>query len=718
MMKPLMRYALFLSVFVVLLLGAGASAARAADPGDDATVRENLPLFFDDRVLRGENAREDAYFQIAAGRQLTEGSYIELNFEHSPTVLHDGSSLTVLMDDVPLDSIPLNADSVKGQSWRIDVSKLNLQPGFHKVSLWAYMPMQTYACANPLNSSQWLTIKKDSGLRLQLAKLPLERTDLSLYPLPFFEKGAQRPLPSVIVVPDGIDPAEFASTARLVQFFAKEAGSIRPDFPVYPESEVTDALLSERHSIWIGLAGRWKDKGAQLLGALEKPAAADSESQGYIAAGESPWNAAYRALAVSGNPSELARAVSILTDAALYSQLNGNAFSIPAELRTVRTSGGIVFGEPQTMTFEMLGHNDMVMEHIQESRSGISFPLPVNGELAEAAKLRLLFRHSQSIEFGQSSLTVKINGIPAASQRLSRLSSTAGVLEADVPSSWIGQRRSLDIEIIFQMNHRGNEDEEEGIDSCLGNNLLGHWAVVDKASSLTVTLTDRRDYTLQLLPGPFLNGDRWNRTAVVLPERTGHTELSTAMALIGHMAGNATDNAELSAVSATDPELADKIKDRHIVYIGTAQQLPAFMRDFPDAPLRFEENRAVSRTDYAEVLPILQSGTAVMQISPSPLNRDKSLLVLAATSDSSRGSLLGVLSDPEESGRLAGKFSVVDPLGKVHAFPEPTEPSSAAADDGGAGFYQVRLNAAVFWTVFLFLVLLIAVGLRLSRSGA
>src|SRR5690606_13899906 len=94
----------------LLIAGSGglfASVAAAALPNDGRSA-ESRVIFFNEQVFRGEGSKQDAFFEIGKGQRSADGSHIELYFSHSETLLPEYSTLTVLLDDVPLGSIALD----------------------------------------------------------------------------------------------------------------------------------------------------------------------------------------------------------------------------------------------------------------------------------------------------------------------------------------------------------------------------------------------------------------------------------------------------------------------------------------------------------------------------------------------------------------------------------------------------------------------------------
>src|SRR5690606_12576536 len=116
------------------------------------------------------------------------------------------STLTVLMDDVPIGSVKLDDQNAKKTYWRLDISHLNLGAGYHKLSFLAHMQNSNLACANPNNAANWVVLHADSSLFLNLVE-NMNALDLAWYPSPFFERTKANPLQTIFVVPDEMQEA-------------------------------------------------------------------------------------------------------------------------------------------------------------------------------------------------------------------------------------------------------------------------------------------------------------------------------------------------------------------------------------------------------------------------------------------------------------------------------------------------------------------------------
>ncbi|NOU93822.1 hypothetical protein GC093_11385 [Paenibacillus sp. LMG 31456] len=693
--------------------------------GQAQATPENFPLFGgDDRVIRGENARDESYFEIGKGRAAAVGSYLDLYYGHSPTLLPKNSTLTLLVNDLPIGSVALDDSNKEQALWRVDLSKLGLKSGFHKLSLQTHMEIASDVCVDPQNTANWMVIHKNSRINLNLVP-SYDKADLTTYPSPFFEKGSTNPFQSIIAVPDNIDQNEFSSVAQLAQYFSTQASDKRIKFPVYAESELTDIILRDNRVIWFGRTDRWKERGQAAIEALRKLTGAPANQwQSFIGVAPSPWNPANAQLIVAGNEAELSSAATILTDEALFSQLQGNISIVPANLKKKEAPAELKIGSPYTVTLEKMGYNNLTVEGVEQGSVRINYPIPGNWDFDNGAGLKLLFKHSKSINLKQSVASVKLNGVPVESVRLTETTADAGILELVLDPSVIGSRRTLEFEVAFQFinaNSNNKDTQNQNLkDYCSNPSYLGNWAVIDKASTLTYIPAQRQTQRLESLPYPFVVNGHWNQTALLLPDQIGTNELSMALTLAGIIGRNSQDNTELLLFKTSNPGLKELLKDLNIIYLGTSKSLPDFMNGFSGSQVQFKDDQILSLASDVQLLSELQNNSAVIQITHSPLNPTKSLLLMSASSAEHEASITNALTSPDESNKITGKFVIVDNQNHVHQFPVKEDPVAPKPQKPNAGIFfnnsDSSINPYVFPVTFLLIVVLTITILWLARK--
>ncbi|MBO9600057.1 MAG: cellulose biosynthesis cyclic di-GMP-binding regulatory protein BcsB, partial [Cohnella sp.] len=602
------------------------------------------------------------------------GSTIEVSFSHSPTLHPDYSTLTILLDDIPISSTALDHTNTKVTDWKIDISSFELKPGFHKLSFWAKMKVNAAVCEDPQNSSAWLTIDSDTRINLKIADAG-SQADLTIYPSPFLARGSEKPVQTILIVPDGIGQSEFKAAARLSQFLATQSPNGLLRTPIYTESEVTDAVLSGSSAIWIGSKDRWNGQGRRAMDAFgaSRSDGAALASQGIIGVAESPWHAGRTIMIVTGDGDKLVRGAEILTTDALYKQLQGGFTVIPDKLPTTATGADGSADKTYVLTFEKLGYGNLVTEDVLQGGSTIYYAIPNNWDLNNGATLHLKYKHSKSILYNKSVMKVLLNGTPVQSVNLSERTSEGGDIDIRLEPSVIGASRGLNIEVRFQfVNPTSGSGQQEKNTECSSENLMGDWALVDKTSYFTFTPDNRENYNLDSLPFPFVSGNEWKDTTIVMGGKKTK-DLVAAMTLLARTGMPIGSDSDIALADADDPDLQAKLTNRNVIYVGMSSALPAALNGFDGSYVKFGDGGISSQSDLVPILNELSQDAAVMQLTDSPISQGRSVLLVTATGPEEMNYIGRALSDPAASGSITGRVVVLDARNQVHAFPSTTD---------------------------------------------
>ncbi len=709
-----MKRTLALILAIVICQSVGISTLYAA-----ANPNANrLDLFFDDIVLRGSEAYQDSYFEIGKGLEMSSDSYLDLYISHSPNLIPEYSAVNILVDDLPIESIQLTADNAKETNLRIPINELQLTQGFHKITFRANMKVAIGICEDPQSSSAWMVLYQKSKIALNLNK-SYKDADLSWYPTPYIARGTSQPLQALIVVPDQLGQAEFIAATNLSQYFTTQTPGAQLNIPIYTESDLTDALLRNHNLIWIGQPDRWHGAGRTAVEAYRQSAPSSDAQSGFLGTAISPWNENNDLLFLAGNDDQLMNGATILTTESLYRQLKGSSVPLPNTLPPPEISEQAETGKPYTVTLEKLGYNNLVISEIRKGTMEINYSLPGNWDLENGAKLNLVYSHSQAVLFHSSVMTVSLNGVPVKSASMTKQTADKAELAIDLPPTVIGNNRSLNIKVGLEFSNPPADLENIENDTLIcADPLLGDWAVIDKTTSITFTPVERQSYYIQSLPYPFITNGQWDRTAFLFDD-TGTERLNAAMTLIGRMGTAILPSiSDLQLFRTSDPDLPGKLKDFHIIYVGTHSRLPDAFNGYGHSYVRFDASTMLSRSSEVELLEPLKRDSAVMQLTRSPFDDNRSLLLLSAATPKLLGSVAQAMANPEESGLLSSRISVIDSLGKVYPFPateDPFEPAEASVQSSAMQWGNWSTDRIVFTIAFIFVILAIGILYGVNR---
>ncbi|WP_109513462.1 cellulose biosynthesis cyclic di-GMP-binding regulatory protein BcsB [Pseudomonas ovata] len=267
-----------LAAFVssLLLLGSSASsmAAPAAPlisppvavpapgvPGNDISVTleqlgRNYPM-----VLRGVDSNDTVNFNVRADKVVT-GARLTLQYSYSPSLLPDLSQINVLVNDEVAASLPLLKEGAGQPQSRTVEIPAHLITEFNRLSL-QFIGHYSMGCENPQHSSLWARINSDTRLDLQVSPFTLAN-DLSILPLPFFDRRDDRDVTLPVVMGASPDHATLEAAGALASWIGALKGPSRiATFPTH-----FDNLPAEGNALVL-----LKGSGPLQLGGLTMPAA-------------------------------------------------------------------------------------------------------------------------------------------------------------------------------------------------------------------------------------------------------------------------------------------------------------------------------------------------------------------------------------------------------------------------------------------------------------
>lgn len=187
--------------------------------------------------LRGTEGSDSVLFNIRADEAVTQAE-VDLIYSYSPTLISDMSHINVLVNDVVVTTLPVpreNAGKLLRQTIEIpahlitDFNQLRFQLIGH----------YTLECEDPLHTSLWANISNKSTLSLDVTHIALPN-DLSILPLPFFDRRDSRRLTLPVVFANDKSDAVFESAGMIASWFGSLAAHRGARFPAhldgnYPE---------------------------------------------------------------------------------------------------------------------------------------------------------------------------------------------------------------------------------------------------------------------------------------------------------------------------------------------------------------------------------------------------------------------------------------------------------------------------------------------------
>lgn len=250
------RRALVRMTCALLAMGNGAAALAdtASVPGANSysvTLKQlgrNYPM-----SLRGVESTDSVNFDVRADSIVT-GAKLKLQYTYSPALLADLSQINVIVNDEVAASLPLPKENA-GQLQTREVSiPPQLVTEFNRLSL-QFVGHYTMGCEDPTHSSLWAKISNATELSIEVSPLALPN-DLSIMPLPFFDRRDARTLSLPFVFATAPDNATLEAAGALASWFGAQASYRGAKFSTHinqiPAHGNAVLLLSGHEALQVG----------------------------------------------------------------------------------------------------------------------------------------------------------------------------------------------------------------------------------------------------------------------------------------------------------------------------------------------------------------------------------------------------------------------------------------------------------------------------------
>lgn len=223
-----------LALMIASLLGLGSQAQAAAPAVAVQSTDEGYSLTLkqlgrrDTMNLQGVEASDSVNFDIRAD-EVVKGAQLLLKYSYSPALLADLSQINVLVNDEVAASLPLPKEGAGIQQEKLVQIPAHLITEFNRLSL-QFIGHYTMSCEDPLHSSLWAKISNSSELKVQVQPIVL-KDDLSVLPLPFFDKRDARQVSLPFVFASAPDNAALEAAGALSSWVGGLASYRGATFP-------------------------------------------------------------------------------------------------------------------------------------------------------------------------------------------------------------------------------------------------------------------------------------------------------------------------------------------------------------------------------------------------------------------------------------------------------------------------------------------------------
>jgi hypothetical protein len=604
---------LFLSA--LMLSTAPSSTAAAARLSSEPGMYRFADLGYGDRTARTMYGGLDYFFPVPAGEEPLEGARLELIYSHSPLLLPDRSTMTIIVNGLSVQSVRLTPDTRTRASLTVPLPPdLFGGEGFF-VQVRFQMRLTRDECEETRNPALWATIHGDSLLVLPTRPVRtyrLEHLDRLFRPPP-----DDRP-PLTLVIPPSPSPEELEAAGLIAFQLGRWAAAVRADPRLVVATTVTDTA-----SIVVGsapaLAGMlpwgaidWNGTAVTINGI------AIPTDHGALALAN---DGTPRLLVTGATPAAVRLAARTLVAPERRALLDGAYVAITDAPVSTATPAPWVNG---AASFAQLNVPERVVNGPGEHRIDLAFTRPAGWRLRDGSTLTLDMEVTPAVRRETSWIAASVNGIDLGAQPLrfdtDRPQRYSFALPADLLTTTLDGRpiRTLDLTVRLFL-----DPPEEGCVVVDGNSLR---ATLLPTSAWRLPHDVISTLDLGRFPTPMLSIDSRLPLTVVLPQQPNTAEYATALRLIA-ASGRWADTDSVPAPRLITADRLEERNGRHLVLIGSAERNPISAEAIARQPDRLAPPQAVVyRPDDNRQCRLL--------LTSSPWQRDAVLLLIdGATPD-------------------------------------------------------------------------------------
>lgn len=569
-------------------------AATTATAAQSQLVGEGLPDVGGSRVhvvtledlgaqapIRLESVfdEESRPFSVRRDEVVTE-ALVNVNYAYSPALIPELSHLHVFINNELIGSMQLTKEQSESSTITLAANPVLFQED--NTILFRFVGHYTLGCEDPLHSTLWSIVSNTSSIVMRKERLPL-RNDLSLLPLPFFDRKDATPLVLPFVLPSQPDTSVIQAAGSVAGWFGSLASYRGASFPAsFGEMPTGNAVVFATSSM--------RPSGLSLP-QIEGPT---------LAVVPNPYNTDARLLLVLGRDDQELR-YAAQTLALGSAALSGpTALVGPPELpeRSPYDAPNWIPTDRPILLGELVSPMDLQGSGLNPGILDVNFQTPPGIFAWRDAGIPLTVRYrypsAQWIDWRNSRLDVLINDIYLKSLPLEQDTTLTRVREA-LSRDFVDNEGVVSIPpyLVFGRNqlqfYYNLKPYIPGY--CEGQLPTDIKTAIDVDSTIDFSNTLRYaplpNLAFFVNSGfPFTRMADLSETAVVLPNRVTEPVVSAYLGIMG-MIGDATGYPPVRATVVTAADV-ESVADKDLLVIGPFADQPLIGDWAPDSPFRVE----------------------------------------------------------------------------------------------------------------------------------
>lgn len=601
-----------------------------------------------DITIDGVIGSNSTFFEVNKNWDIEE-VLLHLNFSKSQILNGNVSSLTVLINNVPIKSIKLNAKTNYKNTLEVLVPKDYIIQGYNEIKIKAYKTISDKICQDDSNTGNWLVIHKESYTSIRYKQKKMGNS-INEYPYPYVEIEDNLKLDTTMVVPDNMTRGESTAVFNLASDFGKITKNDNLKFDVKLYSEMKN--WSDDNIIYIG---KPENTAEEILDTLSTKEQTLLSSNCLIKQVDSPYNKNKKMMVVIGsNEENLIKASNLLIENRLSNQVLSSSILVNKDTNIkINREQELNLGH---LTLKDLGYSDFLLEGAFNQQALFDVKIPKGKVLDNGSKIVLDLRYSDNLDFEKSLVTVSINDVVVGSKKLDRSHSNNDKLELKIPKD-IDNKNYYQVKLSFNLSIKNS--------NCITRESNNPWAYVLNSSYLELSTKENESLSFENYPYPFVRDDEFNDLTVIMPDYSG-SQAMTWMSRLGVNLG-ANINSHKGKINVIrGKEFNDKYKDTNIIVFGVPRNNSVIKKLNNNLNIKF--NKSYSNflsNDKISFIDDYGKNISAIQLIKSPFNNQKDIMVISSINEKNLYLGMDYLLNKSKVNDLKGDTLTIDEYGEV-----------------------------------------------------
>ncbi|MEW9076911.1 cellulose biosynthesis cyclic di-GMP-binding regulatory protein BcsB [Terrisporobacter glycolicus] len=570
---------------------------------------------FDDNIkMNGVISSNEKFFNIGNNWNVKKAK-LNLVFTKSELLDVDYSTITILVNDTPVESQKLDGKKKYKKETVVNIPTDLLKTGYNDITIKAYKTISDKVCKDDSNTANWLVLHKESNINIEYSYKKNSNL-ISDYKNTFIniDNGVQ--LNTTLLVSDKYSSSELNAAMTVAADFGKKLKleDFKFDLKTYSDSKNTN-----NNVIFIG---KEENTPKKILNLLTKKEKNNLDKGCVIKQDASPFNKNKNILLlISNNDKLLKNASKLVTSDKLIENLNSNSITV---YDNTDINDLIKKEDGNKIYLKDLGYENIFVKGPFSQEVIMDINTSKSHLVTSNSKLNFKMRYADNLDFDRSLVTIYVNDTPIGSKKLTKENSNNDSIELNLPKE-ILNKNYYQIKVVFNL---------ELLDvACVTRDTDNPWAYISNESYVDFDYKENDDLNFRSYPFPFVKDEQFNDLTVIIPNNINPKDLNNLARIISYLGRDVDyNNGNINIIKESEVKNSDK--NKNLIVVGTPTNNPLVKDLNNNLNIKFNSNyNGFESNDKIKFVGNFSSTLTSVQFIKSPYNNKKSILVITGVNN-------------------------------------------------------------------------------------